>query len=74
MLYVTPDKYEHLYGVLERRKREVLETDRRIGNVYYTVVNDKYFCINIEIEVYIEEFDSAEQMNEFYAEGQLTLL
>ncbi|UVD88833.1 MAG: hypothetical protein NRZ54_11550 [Staphylococcus haemolyticus] len=25
MLYVTPDKYEHLYGVLERRKWEVLE-------------------------------------------------
>lgn len=74
MLYVTPARYNHLYGVFERRKWEVSETDRRIGSVYYTVENDKYFCINIEGEVYIEEFDSAEEMNKFYDEGQLTLL
>ncbi|WP_167849376.1 hypothetical protein [Staphylococcus petrasii] len=40
---------------MQRRRWEVTETDKRISNVYYTMIDGKYHCLSIDIEVYTED-------------------
>ncbi|SUM44626.1 Uncharacterised protein [Staphylococcus petrasii] len=55
MVYIKPKDWHNLYGVMQRRRWEVTETDKRISNVYYTMIDGKYHCLSIDIEVYTED-------------------
>ena len=47
---------------------EYNDTIKRNGNIYYSLIDDTYRAIDVSGEVYVEEFNNAQEMHERYDE------
>ena len=65
MFQVTHDQYEHLFNIYKNKHWQTTEDDERYGHIYFTNVEGMYLTIDVQDEVYIEEFKTALEMSEF---------
>lgn len=68
LIYLKKTDWTKLFNVYMNKKWQTDKSDKRINHIYYTLDNDVYKTIDVLGEVYVEEFNNVQDMQEFYRE------
>jgi len=66
LIQLSPDQYEHLFNIYKNKHWQTTEDDERYGHIYFSNVDGTYLTLDVQDEVYIEEFKTAREMGDFY--------
>lgn len=76
MIFLKLDSWKRLFNVYAFKNWQSSTNDKRRGTTFYTIEDGTYLTMDVEDEVYIEEFKSGQEMRKFYGldvHEQLTL-
>lgn len=64
--YISNKEWRKLFNKYMRFYWYSTEADEHFNSIYYTVDNDVYMALDIGQEVYVEEFNTLHELQEFY--------
>ena len=68
IIYLKESEWTKLFNHYMNKGWQTDKRDKRNGNIYYSLIDDKYRAIDVSGEVYVEEFNNAQEMHEQYDE------
>ncbi|UBH10102.1 hypothetical protein [Macrococcus armenti] len=66
MIQLSPDQYERLFNIYKNKHWQTTKDDERYEHIYFANVDGTYLTLDVQDEVYIEEFKTTLEMGEFY--------
>ncbi|WP_414049804.1 hypothetical protein [Macrococcus animalis] len=66
MIFLELSRWKRLFNVYAYKDWQSSKNDKRRGYTFYTVEDGTYLTMDVEDEVYIEEFKSGQEMRSFY--------
>lgn len=68
--FLSYSKWRQLFNHYMRKNWKTDRTDENLGSIYFSIESDDkgemYVALDVGIEVYVEEFDSMDEMERFY--------
>ncbi|MDJ1111452.1 hypothetical protein [Macrococcus sp. S115] len=68
IIYLKESEFIKLFNHYMNKGWYTDKTDKRNGNIYYSLIDDTYRVLDVSGEVYVEEFNNAQEMHAQYDE------
>lgn len=68
IIYLKESEWTKLFNHYMNKGWQTDKRDKRNGNIYYSLIEDTYRVLDVSGEVYVEEFDNAQEMRAQYDE------
>lgn len=68
IIYLKESEWTRLFNYYMNKGWQTDKRDKRNGNIYYSLIEDTYRVLDVSGEVYVEEFNNAQEMHEMYDE------
>ena len=68
IIYLKESEWTKLFNYYMNKGWQTDKRDKRYGNIYYSLIDDTYRAIDVSGEVYVEEFNNAQEMHAQYDE------
>lgn len=68
IIYLKESEWTKLFNHYMNKGWYTDRLDKRNGNIYYSLIDDTYRAIDVSGEVYVEEFNNAQEMHAQYDE------